>query len=186
MLLDSAILIADDVFSALYPHCERIAIAGSIRRRKPDVKDIEIVCIPKGSIQIKGKNRGKAQKVFVPCMGYIETVSQWHKVRGEAWDKSTQRFLSGEGAYGPWNINVDIFTAHKDNWGYIMAIRTGSADYSHHVLAAGWVKKGYHGEGGMLYKGAGTENPVPVREEEEIFNIIGIPFTNPQDREYKL
>lgn len=39
--------IADDVLEQIRPHCFRAEIAGSIRRLKPEVKDIEIVAIPK-------------------------------------------------------------------------------------------------------------------------------------------
>ena len=47
MNLQQAQQIAERIKSELAPHCDRIEIAGSIRRKKPEVKDIEIVCIPK-------------------------------------------------------------------------------------------------------------------------------------------
>jgi hypothetical protein len=47
MLLKDAKLIAINICHKLHPYCDRINIAGSIRRKKPEVKDIEIVCIPK-------------------------------------------------------------------------------------------------------------------------------------------
>ncbi|MES1181962.1 MAG: hypothetical protein ABUL44_04115, partial [Flavobacterium sp.] len=39
--------IADKAILLLKEHCIRIEIAGSIRRKKSEVKDIEIVAIPK-------------------------------------------------------------------------------------------------------------------------------------------
>lgn len=42
-----ALTIAELVVAQLAPHCERIQIAGSIRRKSRTVKDVEIVCIPK-------------------------------------------------------------------------------------------------------------------------------------------
>ena len=39
--------VANEVVKLLEPGCERIAIAGSIRRRKSEVGDIEILVIPK-------------------------------------------------------------------------------------------------------------------------------------------
>ena len=47
MEYEVAIEIAEKVKALLLPHCERIEIAGSVRRKKPNVKDIEIVAIPK-------------------------------------------------------------------------------------------------------------------------------------------
>ena len=47
MKYEEAIEIAEKVKTLLLPHCERVEIAGSVRRKKTDVKDIEIVAIPK-------------------------------------------------------------------------------------------------------------------------------------------
>lgn len=182
MILEAAQLIAADALAALSPHCERIEIAGSIRRRKADVGDIEIVCIPKGSVQTKKKGKINAEKVFVPTMGYIEAVNQWQKMKGDAWGKYTQRLVKGENENGPWCIKLDIFTANKDNWGLIFAIRTGSADYSHKVLANGWTRKGCHGVKGMLQGPNGK--PIHIYEEQDLFDLIGIPYAEPIDRVY--
>ena len=46
MELSKARDIADQVIERLRPHCERVQIAGSIRRGKERVKDIEIVASP--------------------------------------------------------------------------------------------------------------------------------------------
>ena len=47
MQLEKAEKIARKYVDLLAPFCERIEIAGSTRRKKPEVGDIEIVCIPK-------------------------------------------------------------------------------------------------------------------------------------------
>ena len=47
MDLEEARTIAHDVHDRLEPACERIAIAGSIRREAVEVKDVEIVYIPR-------------------------------------------------------------------------------------------------------------------------------------------
>lgn len=47
MNLAAAQHIADRAYGALAPHCFRISIAGSIRRKAPEVGDIEVVAIPK-------------------------------------------------------------------------------------------------------------------------------------------
>ncbi len=72
MKLQDAKIIANKYIELLKPYTNRISVAGSIRREKPEVKDIEIVCVvnPKflwefsdsvykmGEI-IKGKPSGK-------------------------------------------------------------------------------------------------------------------------------
>ena len=49
--LEVAQKIAVDICYKLQPFCEKINIAGSVRRKKPEVKDIEIVCVPKQETQ---------------------------------------------------------------------------------------------------------------------------------------
>ncbi len=76
-------------------------------------------------------------------------------------------------------IKIDLFMANERNWGNIFAIRTGSADFSHLVLACGWVKAGYKSVNGMLTKN-GKE--IECREEEDLFKLIGISFVEPRLR----
>lgn len=163
MELSKAQEIANKTLLQLEPHCYRIQIAGSIRRKKAEVKDIEIVAIPK--IYDTGLFES----------GIATVVNQWEKVKGELeWGKCkyTQRIL-------PEGIKLDLFFATPKNWGLQLAIRTGSADYSHHVLATGWVKRGYKSVDGMLWRN-GIE--CPTEEEIDLFNRIGIPYVEPNER----
>ena len=155
MELEKAKKIAKVCVAWLELFCSRIEIAGSIRREKPEVKDIEIVCIPS---DIKR---------------FTDVVNSWGKVKGEPTGKYTQRIL-------PSGIKLDLFMANERNWGLIYAIRTGSAEFSHKVLARGWVKAGYKSINGMLTKN-GKE--IECREEEDLFKLIDIPYIEPQKRE---
>jgi len=160
MKLDAALAIAERVRAELAPHCVRIEIAGSIRRRKQDVGDVEIVAVP------------KPYETGLFESGIATVVNKWRKVRGELPCKYTQRML-------PEGIALDLFFATLDNWGLIYAIRTGPADYSHRVLAHGWVRNGYESIGGMMhYNGV----PLPLREEEDLFAIAGVPWCEPEAR----
>ena len=162
MQLDKALEIAIKTKELLAPYCERIEIAGSIRRKKAEVKDIELVAIP------------KPYDVGLFENGIATVVNQWKKVKGELPCKYTQRIL-------PDGITLDLFFANQENWGLIYALRTGSADYSHKVLATGWVKLGYNSEGGQLSIN-GKEIKIP--EEKDLFKLIGIPYIEPELRNY--
>ena len=158
MELQRARGIAEKYVAILKPLCDRIEIAGSIRRRKPIVKDIEIVCIPRGKEMYR----------------FVETVNKWYKLKGEPTGKYTRRLL-WEG------IELDLFIANRDNWGLIFAIRTGNAKFSHEVLAIGWNKKGFESKNGILLKSDGTRTL--IREEKDLFDLIGIPYVVPEMRE---
>ena len=71
MNLTTANRIAGQVVDLLRPHCHRIEIAGSIRRRKPEPSDIEIVVLP------------KPYDVGLFESGIAAVVSRWPKVKGE-------------------------------------------------------------------------------------------------------
>lgn len=150
-----ALQIAEKVKQELKPYCNRIEIAGSIRRLKSEVKDIEIVAISNDRFQL----------------GLI--VNQWKKLKGDVGGKYLQREL-------PEGINLDLFFATEKNWGLIFAIRTGSAEYSHKVLAVSWVKAGYKSVNGMLTK---NNQEVEVREETDLFQLIRINYVPPEERE---
>jgi DNA polymerase/3'-5' exonuclease PolX len=171
MKYQEALEIALLVKTLLEPHCHRIEIAGSIRRCKPDVKDIEIVAIP------------RPYDTGLFASGIAPVVNQWKKVKGELPCKYTQRVLPA-----CWNgitksIKLDLFFAEPGNWGLIYAMRTGSADYSHKVLACEWVQKGYHSKGGFLHTASGK--PIAVPEEQDLFERIGVPYIQPELRDLR-
>lgn len=154
-----------DVLEQLRPHCIRAEIAGSIRRKKPMVGDIEIVAIPKPYSMGGLFNDNDIATV----------VNQWEKVKGDmeyGKTKYTQRIL-------PSGIKLDLFFAQEDNWGSIFAIRTGSADYSYKVLASTWVSMGYKSEGGYLFKDG---KRYEMREEKDLFELLGLRYVAPEKR----
>ena len=184
MTLADADHIAGQIVEALSPHTERIAIAGSIRRRRPEPHDIEIVAIP------------KPYDVGLFKSGIATVVEDWPKVKGELGPacKYTQRLVPVGGllavvrpyhergnALEPEKVKLDLFFATPANWGLILAIRTGSAAYSHKVLACGWRRRGYVSSGGVLCSDLFGERE--IREEEDLFRLLGIPWALPEQRE---
>lgn len=155
--------IALKVLEELKPHCIRIEIAGSLRRKKSDIGDIELVLTP------LPYSTGLLES------GLASVVNRWKKVKGDleyGKTKYTQRIL-------PEGIKLDLFIAEKDNWGLIFAMRTGPAEYSHKVLANGWVHQGFKSQDGYLYRNG---EKYEVREEKDLFRLIGIPYTEPENR----
>jgi DNA polymerase/3'-5' exonuclease PolX len=56
--------VADELVEALTPRCEQICIAGSLRRGKSEVGDIEILYVPRrGLVRRAGE--------FFPTLGYL-------------------------------------------------------------------------------------------------------------------
>ena len=162
MKYKEALKIALKVKEQLAPHCLRIEIAGSIRRKMPVVGDIEIIAIP------------KPYDIGLFESGIATVVKKWVKVKGELPCKYTQRIL-------PESIKLDLFFAELDNWGNIFAMRTGSKNYSHKELASRWSSMGFKSEGGYLFRDG---ERIAIREEEDLFKLLGMPFVEPEQRNY--
>ncbi len=158
MKLIVAEIIAKEVHEKLHALCDRIEVAGSIRRRRADVKDIEILCIPKAE-----------------CI--LEFTNVIHEIGPIQLGTPLRKYCK---VLHPSGIKIDLFLARKDNWGLIYAIRTGSAEFSHKVLARGWVRAGFKSDNGMLTKNGRT---IPVYEEQDLFDLIGANYVRPEYRD---
>lgn len=153
--------IAEATKKILAPHCERIEIAGSVRRKKPDCGDIEILCIP------------KPYGVGLFASGIALVMQDWPVVRGEFPCKYTQRFL-------PCGIKLDLFTATRENWGLIFMIRTGPWEFSK-KFAGSWIPAaGYKCHDGYLHNRNGAV--IPVYEEKDLFEKFNVTFIEPENR----
>ena len=158
MRLQEAKSIAERVRTTLLPHCERVEIAGSIRRGKPTVHDIDIVMVPKSGEELVLNS--------VLCgIGAIEVDGPRLK----------RLRLPRE------NIAIDIYLATPATWTALLLIRTGSAE-SNVRLSSLAKSKGWHlkasGEG--LFDEEG--NRIAGDTEESIFEALGIPYQEPHER----
>src|SRR5262245_1970482 len=101
--LAQAIILAEEVCDVLRPFCTRLEVVGSIRRQRPTIGDIEIVCRPR---QVPG---GLFADELTVDPGFVAAVNQWPAVRGQPTGKYTQRQL-------PSGMTLDLFMADADNW----------------------------------------------------------------------
>jgi len=137
MVLEEARNIAINLWNFLKPQCDIIKIAGSIRREKPEVKDIEIVALPK-TVDVKdlfdnviGKQRIPEWKQAVDTLGQV--------VKGTTSGRYMQIQLKNE------NIVLDLFMPEDFDYWRQFAIRTGSADWTARFIAGGWKNIGWCG-----------------------------------------
>jgi DNA polymerase/3'-5' exonuclease PolX len=176
MLLNHGQQIANEIIKHLQPHCQRIAIAGSVRRQAAVCKDVEIVCVPNGCKAIWNK----AADIF----GGTEYSVQYAKYSPE--------FIAALSAYpiekghptGRYvKINymgsiVDVFICTPTNFGYIHAIRTGPKSISQR-LVVNLKLRGYECKDGWVYKDG---HPGELKEESEVFALAQMKFYDPQYR----
>src|SRR3990172_8017793 len=110
--------IAERLAAELSPGCERIAVAGSVRRGKPDVKDLEIVAVPK--IVIVADLFGNPTNAYSMLDAELIRLGL-HQLKG---GEKYKQFLLPEG------INLDLFITSREQWGWIFVLRTGHRDFN--------------------------------------------------------
>jgi DNA polymerase/3'-5' exonuclease PolX len=163
-------IFADAAVAKLLPYCARIEIAGSIRREKQLVGDIEIVCTPLSNCDLFGNPISHVQ-------GFLDTINTavWRNnnncIGHEPIGKYYRRQIPGD-------IQVDIFCCTPTNWGWIYLLRTGSADFNQKILDA-LKDNGIQSINGYLQKGASL---LATPEEEDVFDLVGWDFVPPAMR----
>ena len=166
MRLEAATYKAAALRQLLLPFCDRIAVAGSIRRGKPEPKDIEIVAIPKQQdADMFGMYKRHHKGIATAC-------SRYKLIRGSLIDGKAVRLELIDGT------GVDLFFCTPRNWGYILLLRTGSDKFNMAVLERikgnGYICK----DGAIWHKGS----PLPTPEEADVFVRAGLPFIHPAER----
>lgn len=178
---------ADDIAHVLHPHCHRIHIAGSIRREKPLVSDIEIVCEPKTEPADMFATEHRRIADFTGTIKRLAT-------RINKGDLATGRYVQ----FMIGSAKVDLFMPQPDDYYRQLAIRTGSSAYNHKVIAAAWLRNGWCGTKDGLrlirecYKNTSDQwictaeipsVPPAWHSEADFFQWLGIPFLSPKHRE---
>jgi DNA polymerase (family 10) len=161
------------------PYCSKVAIAGSIRRRKDTVGDLELVALP------RWERRPDPQDLFGGTVLTNVLFAEWGEKGGQApypirWQKgckATGRYWQGiVGKDGP---HLDLFLPAPANWGLILAIRTGCAEFSQ-ALVTRARELGIPSDKGFLRGEAGE--PLPTLEEADLFQRLRLEWIPPEAR----
>ena len=178
-------MVAQGVVYHLTDKCVRIEIAGSVRRKRKDVGDIEIVCIPqvvRPQTDLFGNDSGPMK---VPLYNHVRNVD-WLRPRLNSMGKPQamgKRYMAMIDICT--GIPIDIFIVLPPaQWGVIMTIRTGSADFGAKLLQAAR-RRGFRRENGQLIdirsKGK-RERHLETPTEKSFFDAINVAWVDPEDR----
>ena len=161
----------------LAPLCRRIEIAGSIRRGKPEVNNIDIVAIPRvvqlqdlsGRPGILEENLLETQLAHLYARGWFTVHSNGPRV------KRLTRHVDGQ------CVPTTIRITDEDSWWTCLLITTGS--HGHNIsMSCRAFDRGMRlrGDGSGLFEADGTR--VVVHGEEEIFSVLGLDYRPPPER----
>jgi DNA polymerase/3'-5' exonuclease PolX len=173
--------VAQKLAAAFRPFCDRLEIAGSLRRGKIEVADIELVYVSKPMNPLH-EMFGSTNPQHID--GLIERMLR---------DGTLEKRPSKTGAFtwGPQNklavhvpsgIPVDLFTTCEENWITSLVVRTGGKA-SNLELTTACKSTGRR----LLAYGAGVLNLATGEiarptSEEDLFRICGAQYRRPEDR----
>ena len=155
MELNEARRLSQEIVGQLAPYCERIEVAGSIRRRMLFCRDIDIVLIPlnQGQLAVAIQALGEARRA------------------GKAIQERLYR-----------GVQVDLYFATPETWATLLLIRTGSI--KHNVKLTSLAKRrGWHlyASGRGLFNEDGQR--IAGDTEKSFFEALGLPYAEPWERE---
>lgn len=179
-----ALAAAERLKLTLNPFCEKIAIVGSLRRRKPSVKDIELLFIPK----LSPKQGSLFSEVAVTLEDSASAMLDYMVMHG-----MLRRRLNSAGhpSWGPLNklaidvetgIPVDFFGTTAENWWVSLVIRTGGKQSNINLATQarrrGWMLQAY--SDGYHHLTNGSHHA--CTSEEDVFKFIGLQCPPPTHR----
>ncbi len=142
------------------PGAEKITIAGSFRRRKETVGDIDILVV--------AKNPDEITKAFVKTPGVV-------RILAEGKTKSSLRLGLG--------LQVDLRIVPEASYGAALNYFTGSKEHNvalrQLAIRHGWKLNEY----GLWRKSGGREERIAGRTEEELYKKLGLDYMEPELRE---
>ena len=157
MKLEQGQKIADAVIKRLSPYCQKIEVAGSIRRRKATVHDIDIVLVPSDPWNLESEVLALARPVQP-------------KMSGE----KLKRF-DFNGA------QIDLYYATVQTWATLLLIRTGSKENNIRLCSRA-KGMGWHlaASGDGLFDDTGKR--IAGDTEESIYKALGLLYQEPSER----
>jgi len=201
--------LAEALLNHISPECERIEIAGSIRRGKPDPKDIELVAIPRFVTTpifdlFQGEAGQQINNLLEIAIADLLEKGEWEfdpdvRRNGEKYKRlrhRTERNSTNQ------LIACDLFIVTPPTWGIQFTIRTGPGSFSQ-TLVTRALHLGMFIDGGLLHNhrreyktdphtaqkismpcSRGDHCPliIPTPEEQGFFTALGLPFIPPPER----
>lgn len=183
--LDEALGAARALAYLIKDACIRVEIAGSIRRQKPTIGDIDLVVEPfmANVFDMFGEASGEMANLTDERLDELVAI----KKIGKRLDKNGRPAWGEQLKRATYNgLNVDIQSVlDPQTWGMWLLIRTGPADFNRRIVTPRW-------QGGLLPPGMEVRDGfqlwrmgarVPTPTEHSVFEAYGLDYVAPEDRQ---
>jgi DNA polymerase (family 10) len=166
--------LASKIIRIVEPFCVRVEVAGSFRRLRPIINDLDIVIQPK-------PEPGSWVQILKALRSEFDAVTE------KQGDKLATLYLRFSKKHSDFeelgHVQIDLYRATSATWGILLLVRTGSKEHNVYLCNLA-LAKGMR----LLYSQGLVDKDGHVlagRTEEEVFQALGMPFVIPQDREIK-
>ena len=186
--LEQALPVAQEILTLLEPYCERIEVGGSIRRRKAQVKDVEILAISKARY-----SRDMLGEVSSTHFALHDALTSWIGAYNSLWELRPNK--KGHTTFGAQNkllvyrgSPVDVFSTTEANWGMAKVVRTGPAKFNIRLMSR-FRELGLQGHayGGVTKPGphphpSSKRQEVDCPDEATVFRVAQWEYIEPENR----
>ena len=165
MKLEDASILAFRICDSIRHLCDpkHIVVAGSIRRKRPEVNDIDIVLIPQGWMW----------NTIIQVL-----KDRWLALVVEAGQELARLKIPVSATSEP--VQVDIYRARPETWGVLLLVRTGSREHNIKLCSrAKAMNMMLSAKDGVVK----DEKVIACRTEVEIFKALEMDFVEPERRE---
>lgn len=156
----------------LIPACQKIAVAGSIRRQAQDVGDIELVAIP------AERSKLLLGRPACPLDEVLEQFERDGNFERRKWGPKFKQFWLPHSSLG-------LFVCTPATWGCCLAIRTGPAEFSKRLVTKrclGGLCPSHLAVRDLRVVEDTSGRPIETPEEEDVFRVLNVPFIEPSQR----
>jgi DNA polymerase/3'-5' exonuclease PolX len=187
MNYERGLALANEAKTLIAPYCERVEIAGGIRRKKAWPHDIELVCIPKPRTEIS-LDYFQMQIVDTSIEHTLEEALRLHVEYGEFLSRGDPDKAGKKAPFGPkyWRLKykgerLDIFAVTPPaQFGLLYLIRTGPAEFSHEFVQRLW-KFGMRSVDGHIERVI-DHSIIATPEEKDAFQACAMEYVEPELR----
>lgn len=174
---------------------ERVAVAGSIRRGRADVKDIELVVVPRvvpTQRDLFGQPVGRQNLLDLLVGELLAEGVVGHRLDIRGRRAAGERYKRLVWQHGPLaGIGLDLFSVLPPaEWGLQLVVRTGPAGFSQRLVTprdrGGELPSGHRVIDGAIWQTNDLGAPVravPTPEEDDVFHFLGLDTIRPEERQ---
>jgi len=175
--------VAFDVCDSLASACVKCVVAGSLRRMKPTIGDVEILYIGKTVRQRDPADLFKVIEVnladdAIAALENARILDRRTNVKGSEMYGAKNKLLRHRVTGMP----VDLFAATAANWWNYLVCRTGPKESNMRIAKAAQAKGWKWNPYGVGFTALDSGEVRAMNSEKEVFEFVGMEYVLPEQR----